>query len=85
MTFLYSLLAFVLIVLGITLMAKQDGSYIVLGFFVLFAGIFIGVLLLTPDIFTEKEKCERSGFTWKSTDQLVETSDGFEYQYVCVP
>jgi hypothetical protein len=34
--------------------------------------------------YTDQERCERSGFTWQLTDELVKSGDNYVYRGYCI-
>lgn len=64
----------------------DDNDMYLLAGIIFLTGIAIAILgtIFGIDIPTQQEKCENAGFTWQSTNDLIETDEGYEYRYICV-
>ena len=82
----FSLVFFIIgiIIFTISIMfALQTGSLIpFVGVAFSFFFLCIGVLKI-PN-YTDQQRCERSGFTWQLTDELVKSGDNYVYRGYCI-
>lgn len=64
--------------------ATESGDFRVL--FIAIPAILILMVYLVFSIpsYTDEERCERSGFTWQLTDELVKSGDNYVYRGYCV-
>ena len=65
------------------LIVGADNTNLMLLSIILF-GFFAIAAIFTYDFPSDQDKCERSGFTWQLTEELVETSDGFVQRGYCI-
>jgi cytochrome b subunit of formate dehydrogenase len=46
--------------------------------------LLLGISFAQIDHYTDQERCERSGFTWQLTDELVKSGDKYVYRGYCI-
>jgi hypothetical protein len=46
--------------------------------------VLVAYLVFKVPHYTDEERCERSGFTWQLTDELVKSGDNYVYRGYCI-
>jgi hypothetical protein len=81
---------FVLMLLGIPVFvfgmvyATEIGTLHVLLIIIPVSGLLCGISIAQIPHYTDQERCERSGFTWQLSDELVKSGDNYVYRGYCI-
>lgn len=63
--------------------AIEIGSPYILIITIPVTALLMGIGIFTIPHYTDQERCERSGFTWQLTDELVKSGDNYVYRGYC--